>query len=149
MTDTETSTEEQPEEEATSGTRREQHRVSGDKVIAKIKELLHEGNIRHVVIKNDDGRTLIEFPVSMGVAGAVLLPVWAAVGAVAAIVTKCTLEIERKLEEDDVEDDGDIDISGNIDVDSMVTRANLASWGGGTVHTSGSTPYVNVFTCCR
>ena len=43
---------------------REKHKVSGDRVVAKIKELLHEGNVRHIVIKNDEGRTLIEFPVS-------------------------------------------------------------------------------------
>ena len=42
---------------------REKHNVSGDRVVAKIKELLHEGNVRHIVIKNDEGRTLIEFPV--------------------------------------------------------------------------------------
>jgi len=81
---------------------REKYKVAGDKVVSTIKELIHEGNVRHVVVKNDDGRTLIEFPVSIGVAGAVLLPVWATVGAVAAIVTKCTIEVERQLEEDDV-----------------------------------------------
>ena len=79
---------------------REKHKVSGDRVIAKIKELLHEGNVRHVVIKNEEGRTLIEFPVSIGLAGALLLPVWAAVGAIAAMVTDCTIEVEREAEED-------------------------------------------------
>lgn len=88
---------EQPNETASSD--RERHRVSGDKVIAKIKELLHEGNIRHVVIKNEEGRTLIEFPVSMGLAGALLLPVWAAVGAIAAVVADCTIEVERDTDE--------------------------------------------------
>ena len=81
--------------------RRERYKVAGDKVISTIKELIHEGNVRHVVIKNDEGRILIEFPVSIGVAGAVLLPVWAAVGAVAAIVSQCTIEIERESEEED------------------------------------------------
>ena len=79
----------------------EKHKVSGDKVIEKIKELLREGNVRHVVIKNDEGRTLIEFPVAIGVAGALLLPVWAAVGAIAAIVAQCTIEVEREPEEED------------------------------------------------
>ena len=83
---------------------REKYKVAGDKVVSTIKELIREGNVRHVVIKNDDGRTLIEFPVSIGVAGAVLLPVLATVGTVAAIVTKCTIEVERELEEDDLED---------------------------------------------
>jgi Domain of unknown function (DUF4342) len=77
-------------------TRREQHKVQGEKIVAKIKELLHQGNVRHIVIKNDDGRTLIEFPVTVGVASAVLLPVWAAVGALAALVTNCSIEVERE-----------------------------------------------------
>jgi Domain of unknown function (DUF4342) len=77
-------------------TRREQHKVRGDKIVAKIKELLHEGNVRHIVIKNDDGKTLIELPVTVGVAGALLVPVWAAVGALAALVTNCSIEVERE-----------------------------------------------------
>lgn len=80
-------------------TRREEHRVKGDRVIGKIKELVHEGNVRHVVIKNEDGRTLIEFPVTVGVAGAVLAPVWAAIGAMAAILTSCSIEVEREVDE--------------------------------------------------
>ena len=97
MTDTGAPDERQIEDPVSD---REKHKVSGDRVIAKIKELLHEGNVRHVVIKNDEGRTLIEFPVSIGMAGALLLPVWAAVGAIAAIVTDCTIEVERETEED-------------------------------------------------
>ena len=77
-------------------TRRERHKVRGDKIVAKIKELLHEGNVRHIVIKNDDGKTLIELPVNVGVAGALLVPVWAAVGALAALVTNCSIEVERE-----------------------------------------------------
>ena len=79
-----------------SETRREEYKVKGEKIVAKIKELLHEGNVRHVVIKNDDGKTLIEFPVTVGVAGALLVPVWAAVGALAALVTNCSIEVERE-----------------------------------------------------
>ena len=82
---------------------RSKFKVTGDKVVATIRELIHEGTIRHVVIKNSDGRTLIEFPVSIGVAGAVLLPVWAAVGAIAALVTECTIEVERATGEGDDE----------------------------------------------
>lgn len=74
---------------------REEHRVRGERVVEKIRELLREGNVRHVVIKNDEGRTLIEFPVTVGVAGALLLPVWAAVGAIAAVVGNCSIEVER------------------------------------------------------
>ena len=82
---------------------RDRFRVTGDRVIATIKELIHEGNVRHVVIKNDEGRTLIEFPVSIGLAGAVLLPVWAAVGAIAAMVSDCTIEVERTDDYDEAE----------------------------------------------
>ena len=74
---------------------KERHSVSGDRVIEKIRELIREGNVRHVVIKNEEGRTLIEFPVTVGVAGALLLPVWAAIGAVAAVVGSCSIEVER------------------------------------------------------
>ena len=89
----------------TSGSgRKERYKVAGDRVVEKLKELLHEGNVRHIVIKNDDGKTLIEIPVSLGVAGALLLPVWAAVGAVAAVVTNCTIEIERTDEGEDADD---------------------------------------------
>lgn len=69
--------------------------VSGDEVISKIKELLHEGNIRRIVLKDEKGVTLIEIPLTIGVIGAVLLPVWAAIGAIAAMVAKLTLIIER------------------------------------------------------
>ena len=101
MTDAEAPNEQQNDQESSG---RERHRVAGDKVIGKIKELLHEGNVRHVVIKNDEGRTLIEFPVAIGVAGALLMPVWAAVGAIAAIVADCTIEVERAPEEESSEE---------------------------------------------
>ena len=80
-----------------------------DQVLGKLKELLHEGNVRHIVIKNDEGKVLIEFPVTIGLAGALLLPVWAAVGAIAAMVTNCTIEVERTDEGGDQADadDGD------------------------------------------
>ncbi len=87
------------EQERAGERRREEHRVTGEKLIGKLKELLHEGNVRHIVIKNEEGRTLIEFPVTIGVAGAVLLPVWAAVGAIAAIVTNCSIEVEKGPDE--------------------------------------------------
>ncbi|MGD2045880.1 MAG: DUF4342 domain-containing protein [Gemmatimonadota bacterium] len=97
MIETEAAPDRETEERASeSGGQREEHRgIRGDKIVAKLKELIHEGNVRHVVIKNDDGHTLIEFPVSVGVAGTVLAPVWAAVGALAALVTDCSIEVER------------------------------------------------------
>jgi hypothetical protein len=75
--------------------RTEEFQVSGEKLVAKLKELLRQGNIRRITIKNDEGKTLIEIPLTIGVVGAVLLPVWAAIGAIAALVTKCTILIER------------------------------------------------------
>ena len=73
----------------------EEYRVTGDGLLAKIKELLHEGNVRHIIIKNEDGRTLIEIPLTLGVVGALLLPVWAAIGAIAALATNCTIVVEK------------------------------------------------------
>jgi hypothetical protein len=66
----------------------------GAELLAKLKELLHEGNVRHVVIKQA-GRTVAEFPITIGVVGAVFAPTLAAVGAVVAVLTDCTLEVER------------------------------------------------------
>jgi hypothetical protein len=63
-----------------------------------VKELVHEGNIRRITIQNEEGKTLIEVPLTLGVVGAVLLPVWAAIGAIAALVTDCTIVVE-KIEE--------------------------------------------------
>ena len=73
----------------------EEFRVSGEAVLSKIKELVHEGNVRRITIKNDDGRTLIEIPLTLGVIGTVLLPVWAAIGAIAAMAANLTIAVER------------------------------------------------------
>jgi len=78
---------------------REAHPVSGEGLLAKARELVHEGNVRHLVIKNGEGRTIIEAPLSVGVAGAVLAPMWAAIGAVAALVAHCSIEVEREPED--------------------------------------------------
>lgn len=76
--------------------RTEEFRVTGDEVLAKVKELVHEGNVRHIVLKNEEGRTLIEVPLTVGAVGAVLLPVWAAIGTIAALVARCTIVVERE-----------------------------------------------------
>jgi len=73
----------------------EDMRVDGEKLLAKVRELIHEGNVRRVIIKNDEGTTLLEIPLTLGVAGAVILPSLAAVGAVAALVTDCSITVER------------------------------------------------------
>jgi hypothetical protein len=76
--------------------KKEEFKVSGDQVVKKVKELIKEGNIRRIIIKNEEGKTLIEVPLTFGVVGAVLLPVWAAIGAIAAMVANCTIVIEKR-----------------------------------------------------
>jgi hypothetical protein len=76
-------------------TLREEFRVSGEALVAKVKELVREGNVRRIAIKNDEGRTLVEIPLTIGVIGTVLLPVWAALGAMAALVANLTIAVER------------------------------------------------------
>ena len=76
----------------------EEYKVEGDSLVHKIKEIVHEGNIRRIIIKNEEGKKLIEVPLTIGAVGVVLLPVWAAIGAIAALVTDCTLVVE-KIEE--------------------------------------------------
>lgn len=73
----------------------EEFKVSGEAVVSKIKELLREGNVRRISIKNDDGRTLIEIPLTIGVIGTLLLPVWAGIGAIAALAANLTIAVER------------------------------------------------------
>lgn len=75
--------------------RTEEFRVSGDALLAKVKELVHEGKIRRVIIKNEENKTLIDLPLPVGVVGAFLLPQLAALGAIAAVVTHCTIVVER------------------------------------------------------
>ncbi len=76
----------------------EHYELSGEEVLAKIKELVHEGNVRRIIITSDEGKRLIEIPLTVGVVGALLVPVWAAIGAIAALVTKCTVEVIRTEE---------------------------------------------------
>lgn len=76
----------------------EEFKVEGSKLIAKLKELIHEGNVRRVVLKNPDGRVLFDMPLNAGIAGAALLPFWAAVGAVAVLATDYSVLIERDPE---------------------------------------------------
>jgi hypothetical protein len=69
--------------------------VAGDQLLKTIRELVHQGNVRRIIIKNTEGHALLEIPLTLGVVGAVLLPVWAAVGAIAALASGFTLEIEK------------------------------------------------------
>jgi hypothetical protein len=67
-----------------------------DRVIDQIKELVHEGNVRRLIVKDRSGATVIEAPLTVGVVGAVLLPVWAAIAAIATIVADATVVVERR-----------------------------------------------------
>ena len=73
----------------------EEVKVAGEGLVAKIKELVREGNVRHITIKNEKGEVVVEFPLTVGVVGALLLPTLAAIGAVAALVTHCTIIVEK------------------------------------------------------
>ena len=73
----------------------EEFSINGEYLVTKIKALLHEGNIRRITIKDDQKRTLVEIPLTLGVVGAILLPVWAAIGAIAALASNLTIIVER------------------------------------------------------
>jgi hypothetical protein len=78
----------------------ESFKVSGDELLSRIKEIVKEGNARKVIIKNEKDETIMEFPLTIGAIGAVLAPMFAAVGAIAALATDCTIVIEkREMEE--------------------------------------------------
>jgi len=81
--------------EGSGDSRKERYKVAGETLLPKVKEIIHEGNVRRIIIKNEEDRTLIEIPLTLGVVGAALMPVWAAVGAIAALVTSCSIEVER------------------------------------------------------
>jgi hypothetical protein len=78
----------------------EEFRIQGDELVTKVKTLIHEGNIRRIIVKNETGHTLIEIPLTVGVVGGVLsaalFPVLAAVGAIGAVVAHLTLVIEKR-----------------------------------------------------
>lgn len=76
--------------------KKESFKVTGDELLKKIKELINEGNVRRITITGKNGKIIAEFPLTLGVVGAVLAPVLAAVGAIAALVTECTISVEKE-----------------------------------------------------
>lgn len=80
-------------------TRTEEFQVQGEEIIAKVKELVRQGNVRRISIKSDEGKPIVDIPLTLGVVGALLLPQFAALGAIAALVTRCTITIEKDDEE--------------------------------------------------
>lgn len=93
--------------------RRQEFSVNGDQLVAKVRELIEEGNVRRLIIKNEEGRTLLEVPLTLGVIGAALLPVFAAIGALAALATRCTIVVER-AEPGEVPPDGGSESSTDL-----------------------------------
>jgi hypothetical protein len=75
--------------------RTEEFKVDGEKLLSRIKELIHEGNIRRVIIKDKDGKTMLELPVTIGVVGVLIAPQLAAIGAIAALLTEATVVVEK------------------------------------------------------
>jgi hypothetical protein len=81
--------------ETTTKTRTEEFRVDGNDILKKVREIIDEGNARKIIIRNEHDHTLLEIPITVALVGAVLAPVLAAVGAAAALVTKCKIIVER------------------------------------------------------
>jgi hypothetical protein len=85
-------------EEKKERTWTEEFKVTGGEIINKIKELIHEGNIRKIILKDEEGKTFLEIPLTIGLVGALVVPVWAAIGAIAALVSKLTIIVEKAEE---------------------------------------------------
>jgi hypothetical protein len=79
---------------------KETFRVSGDEILEKVKEIIKEGNARRIIIKNEKEETIMEFPLTIGAIGVVLAPIFAAVGTLAALVTSCTIEVEKRVKKE-------------------------------------------------
>jgi hypothetical protein len=77
---------------------KESFSINGEQLLKKIKELIAEGNVRKITISDKSGKEFASFPLTVGVVGALLLPVFAAIGAIAALVTECTITVEREEE---------------------------------------------------
>lgn len=80
--------------------RTEEHKVSGEGLVARVKELVHQGNIRRIIVKNDKGATLFEIPLTFGLVGAALMPVLVALGSIAALAAEYTLVVEKRGEDE-------------------------------------------------
>lgn len=79
-----------------SAKQKEEFKVEGKHVVAKVKALIKEGNVRHITVKDSKGKTILSLPVTAGVIGAILVPPFIVVGAIAALITECTISVERR-----------------------------------------------------
>ncbi len=75
---------------------REEYTVKGEHLVARAKELVHQGNVKRLIVKDESGQALIEVPLTVGIVGAMMLPVWVALGAMAALANNFTLEVETR-----------------------------------------------------
>ena len=81
---------------ATAKVTREEFTVSSDDLIEKVKQLLHEGNVTRIIVKDEKGKTMLEIPATVGIIGVLLAPWLAALGAIAALATNCRIVVERR-----------------------------------------------------
>lgn len=79
--------------------KKEEFKINGEELVKKVKELIKEGNVRKITITDKSGKELVSFPLTFGVVGTVIAPVLAAVGALAALITECTISVERDIQE--------------------------------------------------
>jgi len=79
--------------------RTEEFKISGEDIMAKLKKLVNEGNVRKIMVKDKKGKIIAEFPLTVGVVGALLVPVLAAVGAIVALASECIISVEREVDE--------------------------------------------------
>lgn len=74
----------------------EEYKVKGEQLVERARELVHAGNVRRLIVKSEQGQTLMEIPLTVGIVGAVMLPVWVALGAIAALASNYTLEVVKR-----------------------------------------------------
>ena len=79
--------------------RTEEFKISGEDIMAKLKKLVNEGNVRKIMVKDKKAKIIAEFPLTVGVVGALLVPVLAAVGAIVALASECIISVEREVDE--------------------------------------------------
>jgi hypothetical protein len=83
------------EEKKDGKTRFEEFRVNGGEILNKVKEVIHQGNVRRIILKDEHGKTFLEIPLTVGVVGAIVAPILAAVGAIAALASNLTIVVEK------------------------------------------------------
>lgn len=82
---------------STKEVKKEEFKISSDDLVKTVKRLIHEGNVRRIIIKDEKGKQLFEIPVTIGVIGTIIAPWLAALGVIGAMVTNCTIVVERRV----------------------------------------------------